>query len=185
MSDPRNDDANLWVSWDSYHRLIEQLALMVHESGWQFDQILCLARGGLRVGDQLARIFDVPLAILSTSSYRAAAGTVQGRLDIGQYITMAEGNPTGKILLVDDLVDSGLTLEQVGKRLAASYPEVTEVRSAVLWAKACSRIQPHYHVEFLPTNPWIHQPFETYDTLRPQELAERLRGERVEKLANS
>ena len=36
--------------------------------GWRFDQILCLARGGLRVGDQLSRIFEVPLAILATSS---------------------------------------------------------------------------------------------------------------------
>ena len=22
MSDPRNDDMNLWVGWDEYHRLI-------------------------------------------------------------------------------------------------------------------------------------------------------------------
>lgn len=171
MVDPRNDDANLWVSWETYHRLIERLALVVYESGWQFDQILCLARGGLRVGDQLARIFDVPLAILATSSYRAAAGTVQGRLDIGQHITMADGRPAGRILLVDDLVDSGLTLERVSQHLAASCPEVTEIRTAVLWAKACSRVKPDFHVEFLPTNPWIHQPFESYDTLRPHRLA--------------
>ena len=75
MTDPRNDDKNLWVGWDEYHRLIELLALQVHASGWKFDQILCLARGGLRVGDQLSRIYDVPLAILATSSYREAAGT--------------------------------------------------------------------------------------------------------------
>ena len=47
------------------HRLIARLALNVHESGWKFDKILCLARGGLRVGDQMSRIFDVPLAILA------------------------------------------------------------------------------------------------------------------------
>ncbi len=91
MTDPRNDDKNLWVGWDEYHRLIELLALKVHESGWKFDQILCLARGGLRVGDQLSRIYDLPLAILATSSYREAAGTEQGDLDIAQYITMTRG----------------------------------------------------------------------------------------------
>lgn len=171
MSDPRNDDANLWVSWDTYHRLIERLALEVYESGWAFDQILCLARGGLRVGDQLSRIFDVPLAILAASSYRAAAGTVQGHLDIGQHITMAQGHLTGRILLVDDLVDSGVTLERVSQHVAQHCADVTEVRTAVLWAKACSQVQPDYHVEYLPTNPWIHQPFETYDTLRPHRLA--------------
>ena len=68
-----SNDQHLWVSWDEYNRAIEKLALTVHESGWKFDQVLCLARGGLRPGDVCSRIFDVPLAILSTSSYREAA----------------------------------------------------------------------------------------------------------------
>ena len=180
MTDPRNDDKNLWVGWDEYHRLIELLALKVHESGWKFDKILCLARGGLRVGDQMSRIFDVPLAILATSSYREAAGTQQGELDIAQYITMTRGELSGKILLVDDLVDSGITLERVGRHLKERYPAVTEVRSAVLWYKACSKVEPDYHVTFLESNPWIHQPFEEYDTLRPHNLAAWLkRGKRA------
>ena len=87
MSLPDSTDKHLWVSWESYNRSIEQLALKVHESGWQFDQVLCLARGGLRPGDVFSRIFDVPLAILSTSSYRAEAGTVQGDLDISKHIS--------------------------------------------------------------------------------------------------
>ncbi len=57
MTDPRNDDKNLWVNWDEYHRLIELLALKVPESDWKFDKSLCLARGGLRRGDQLSCIY--------------------------------------------------------------------------------------------------------------------------------
>ncbi|WP_197387679.1 phosphoribosyltransferase [Ralstonia pseudosolanacearum] len=171
MNQPINDDAHLWVSWDDYHGLVERLALIVHESGWKFDQILCLARGGLRVGDQLSRIYDLPLAILATSSYREAAGTQQGNLDIAQYITMTRGELSGRVLLVDDLVDSGVTLERVGRHLRERYPAVTDVRTAVVWHKGCSKIQPDYAVQFLPTNPWIHQPFEEYDTLRPHNLA--------------
>ena len=53
-----SDDKDLWVSWDDYNRLIERLALKVYESGYQFDQVLCLARGGLRPGDVMSRIFD-------------------------------------------------------------------------------------------------------------------------------
>ncbi|MHA6883839.1 phosphoribosyltransferase [Ralstonia pseudosolanacearum] len=171
MNQPINDDAHLWVSWDDYHGLVERLALIVHESGWKFDQILCLARGGLRVGDQLSRIYDLPLAILATSSYREAAGTQQGNLDIAQYITMTRGELSGRVLLVDDLVDSGVTLERVGRHLRERYPAVIDVRTAVVWHKGCSKIQPDYAVQFLPTNPWIHQPFEEYDTLRPHNLA--------------
>ncbi|HTJ93705.1 MAG TPA: phosphoribosyltransferase [Pararobbsia sp.] len=170
MTDPRNDDQNLWVSWDEYHRLIEVLALVVHESGWKFDKILCLARGGLRVGDQLSRIYDLPLAILATSSYREAAGTMQGELDIAEYITMTRGDLSGNVLLVDDLVDSGVTLACVQQHLKERYPAVTAVCSAVIWYKACSTVKPDYFVQYLPTNPWIHQPFEAWDTVRPHNL---------------
>ncbi|MCF2133589.1 MULTISPECIES: phosphoribosyltransferase [Burkholderiaceae] len=170
-SDPRNDEQHLWVGWDDYHRLIERLALSVHESGWKFDKILCLARGGLRVGDQLSRIYDLPLAILATSSYREAAGTQQGDLDIARYITMTRGELSGNVLLVDDLVDSGVTLARVQEHLKERYPAITAVRSAVLWYKACSKVKPDYFVQHLPTNPWIHQPFEEWDTVRPHNLA--------------
>jgi hypoxanthine phosphoribosyltransferase len=50
-----DDGKHLYVSWDEYHMLIERLALKIHASGWQFDQILCLARGGMRPGDVLSR----------------------------------------------------------------------------------------------------------------------------------
>ncbi|MES2534999.1 MAG: phosphoribosyltransferase [Pseudomonadota bacterium] len=166
-----SDDKNLWVSWDQYNHAIESLALMVHESGWKFDQVLCLARGGLRIGDVFSRIFNVPLAILSTSSYREEAGTVQGSLDIARHITMTKGPLAGRVLLVDDLVDSGVTLEKVQHHLKEHFSAVTEVKSAVIWCKACSAVRPDFSHEYLATNPWIHQPFEEYDGLRPEQLA--------------
>jgi len=168
---PVSTDKDLWVSWDDYHRAIEALALMVHESGWRFDHVLCLARGGMRPGDIFSRIFDVPLAILSTSSYREEEGTVRGSLDIAKHITMTRGALSGRVLLVDDLVDSGVTLEQVQSHLKTNFPAVTEVKSAVIWCKACSSVRPDFYLEYLETNPWIHQPFEEYDGLRPHQLA--------------
>ena len=38
-----DDGKHLYISWAEYHQLIERLALNVHASGWQFDQILCLS----------------------------------------------------------------------------------------------------------------------------------------------
>lgn len=166
-----NSDTDLWVSWDDYHRSIVKLAQIVHESGWKFDQILCLARGGLRPGDILSRIFDVPLAILSTSSYRDDSGTLRGELDIAKYITMAKGYLAGKVLVVDDLVDSGVTLDRVQHHLQQNLTSVTEVKSAVIWCKACSSIRPDFYFDYLETNPWIHQPFENYDGLQPSQLS--------------
>ena len=145
----------------------------MHQSGWEFDNILCLARGGMRPGDILSRIFDKPLAIMSTSSYRAEAGTRQGNLDIARFITTPKGEIAGKVLLVDDLADSGHTLNAVIKLLKTSYAPITELRSAVLWTKGVSTFTADYSVEFLATNPWIHQPFEGYDNMRPAQLLEK------------
>lgn len=168
---PESTDKDLWVSWDDYHHAIVKLAQIVHESGWKFDQVLCLARGGLRPGDIFSRIFDVPLAILAASSYREDSGTVRGILDIAKYITMTKGSLSGKVLLLDDLVDSGVTLEKVQRHLKDNFPAVAEVKSAVIWCKLCSSIRPDFYLNFLETNPWIHQPFEEYDSLRPHQLA--------------
>ncbi|OIQ68481.1 xanthine phosphoribosyltransferase [mine drainage metagenome] len=164
------DGNHLYVSYDEYHNLIEKLAIKVHQSLWQFDTILCLARGGMRPGDILSRVFDKPLAIMSTSSYRSEAGTVQGQLDIAHYITTPKGQIAGKVLLVDDLADSGHTLKAVIEQLKTNYRPITELRSAVIWTKAVSTFTPDYCVEYLPTNPWIHQPFEGYDSMKPEQL---------------
>lgn len=168
---PQSTERDLWVSWSDYHDLIEQLVLLVDQAGIQFDHILCLARGGLRVGDVLSRVLDLPLSILAASSYRSAAGTEQGKLSLAPFITGAQGPLSGNVLVVDDLVDSGVTLAEVVAELSRAYPAVTKVCTAVLWYKAVSSFKPDFFVHFLPTNPWIHQPFEVYDHQRPQDLA--------------
>ena len=167
------DGKHLYVSYDEYHNLIEKLAIKIHQSNWPFDTILCLARGGMRPGDILSRIFNKPLAIMSTSSYRSDAGTVQGVLDLARFITTPKGEIAGKVLLVDDLADSGHTLNAVINLLKSNYKPITELRSAVIWTKGISTFTPDYSVELLPTNPWIHQPFEGYDALSPQQLIEK------------
>src|SRR4029450_11915945 len=136
-----DDGKHLYVSWDEYHMLIERLALKVHASGWAFDQILCLARGGMPPGDRFPRVSDKPLAIMSTSSYRAEGGTIQGRLDMAKYITLPKGELAGRVLLVDDLADSGVTLKAVVERLRG-IAAISELRSAVIWGKGASRYMP-------------------------------------------
>lgn len=161
---------DLHVSWDEYNRLVEKLAVRIHDSGWPFDAIVCLARGGLRVGDVLSRLFDRPLGVMFASSYREAAGMEQGSLFVSECLSSARPLPPGRWLLADDLVDSGATLLKVPSVIRERHPQVTELRTAVIWRKGASVVAPDYWVESLPTNPWIHQPFEEYDHLRPADL---------------
>jgi hypoxanthine phosphoribosyltransferase len=164
-------ETDLYVDWQGYHRMIERLALQIYESNWQFDVVLSLARGGLVAGNVLCRIFDKPLAVLSTSSYREAVGMEQGDLYIGKNIAMTQGELSGKVLLVDDLIDTGVTLAAVKEHLKQSYPAITDVRSAVLWRKGWAKQEPDYCVDLLDNCPWIHQPFEAYDALQPHMLS--------------
>jgi hypoxanthine phosphoribosyltransferase len=76
------------------------------------------------------------------------------------------------VLLVDDLADSGVTLRAVVERLRG-MPSITELRSAVIWTKKVSSYTPDYYVELLETSPWIHQPFEEYDGMGPEQLAKK------------
>ncbi len=164
--------ADLYVSWSDYHQKIEKLAARIYTSGWQFNQIVCLARGGLRIGDILSRIYHQPLAILATSSYSGAGKQERGNLKFAKHLTMTSTHLGSKILLVDDLVDSGITLQETIPWLHQySESPIEDIRSAVIWYKSCSVIEPDYYVDYLHDNPWIHQPFEPYEMTNPADLA--------------
>jgi uncharacterized protein len=128
----------------------------------------------MRVGDVLSRIYEMPLAILSTHSYASEGGTVRGELVIAEHMTMTSPRLGERVLLVDDMVDSGHTLAAVQTALPKRWPVIRSCRTAVLWWKACSTVKPDYYVDYLADDPWIHQPFEIYDTMRPEALRARL-----------
>lgn len=162
---------DLHISWTEYHHNIEVLAAKVYQSGWTFNQILCIAKGGLRVGDIFARIFDLPLAVMVASSYGGANNQVRGELHISPSLAMTTPQLGDRVLVVDDLVDSGETLLQSLIWLEHHHgPSIQSMRTAVIWWKNCSVFVPDYYAQYLPTNPWIHQPFESYEHMTPADL---------------
>jgi hypothetical protein len=166
--------SDLYISWTEYHEKVEQLAVKVYESNWHFNQIICLAKGGLRVGDIISRIYNQPLAILAVSSYGGPNNQVRGSITFARDLTMTTANLGSRVLLVDDLVDSGASLKRTLTWLDRNYGfYIDEIRTAVLWYKDCSIIKPDYYVDYLPDNPWIHQPFEPYEQMTPNQLAEK------------
>lgn len=165
----------LFVSWSEYHQLIERLAVQVHLSGWEFDQIICLSRGGLRIGDVFSRLYRKPLGVLAATSYGGEGDRIRGKLTFARHVTTTAPQMGSHILLVDDLLDSGVTLKETVPWLKENYPEqIIEIRTAVLWHKSHSVISPDYCVEFLEDNPWVHQPFERYELMTIEELASKL-----------
>ncbi len=132
----------------------------------------------MRPGDVLSRVFDKPLGIMSTSSYRAEAGTIQGRLDIAKYITMPKGELAGRVLLVDDLADSGVTLKAVVERLRG-MPSISELRSAVIWTEERFELHPG-----LLRRDAGNQPVDSSAVRRLRRAAPRCAGEEIRDLMN-
>jgi hypoxanthine phosphoribosyltransferase len=160
--------SDLKVSWDEYNRKIEELAITV--SDYEFNQIVCVAKGGLRVGDILSRIYNVPLAILSAESYDGKTQT-QGELVFSRDLAMTRPGLGSKVLLVDDLADSGTTLIKTVEWLRHYYGfYIKEMKTAVLWTKGCSAFTPDYQCEYLADSPWIHQPFGKYEVMTIEDL---------------
>lgn len=164
-----------FINWDNYYDLVIRLAKNIkedfennHDHEHQFyDQILCLARGGTPLGDALSRIFDLPLAILFTSSYKLL--DKQEGIYIDDQIAK-QNNTLGKnILLVDDLVDSGETLHAVAQFMQKHHQcngKQMKITTAVIWKKDSSMFVPDYYVKETTKNDWIVQPFEWLDNFK-------------------
>ena len=160
--------SDLYVSWEEYSAKIENLAIKVHESDFKYNQIVCIAKGGLRIGDVLSRLFNIPLAILSVESYHGETNEIQnqqGQFSFSRDLAKTTPNLGSHVLLVDDLADSGKTLIKSIKWIEMYYGFYLEqkIHTAVLWYKSSSQYKSNYYVDFLKDSPWIHMPFEKYE----------------------
>ena len=170
--------SDLFVSWEEYHQKTEELAIKVHDDGWEFNQVVCIAKGGMRVGDVFARLFNVPLAILSVESYRGDGNKKDQRGSVIFSRDLAKTTPNigSKVLLVDDLADSGITLKKSIDWLEHIYGFYLDepIRTGVIYYKSVSNYKPNYYVDYLSDSPWIHFPYEQYEGLDIEKLKKKL-----------
>ena len=122
--------------------------------------------GGHAPGDILSRVFDKPLAIMSTSFLPRRSRNPAEQPGHRRYITTPKGEIAGRVLLVDDLADSGKTLAAVIHQLKNNYANHRAAQrrhldeSAFhLYARLLGRILADQSLD--------HQPFEGYDAMRP------------------
>jgi hypoxanthine phosphoribosyltransferase len=160
-----------YFNWTEYYALVQELAHKIYDDKkghMEFDQILCLARGGTPLGDALSRMFNLPLAILFTSSYKMTSK--QQGIFIDNQIAKQNNRLGENILLVDDLVDSGETLEAVANYMKNNHKtqsgENIQITTAVLWKKDTSIFTPNYYAKETTQNDWIVQPFECFDDFK-------------------
>ena len=103
-------------------------------------------RGGAPIIDILSRIFKLPTAYIVIQSYSGKGmENKQGELIFAREISsIASEKDFEKVLLVDDLSDTGLTLNKSIEWLKKYDPVknyIKEIKTACLWKKKIIHIQ--------------------------------------------
>ncbi len=147
-----------YVSWPEYGNLAEALAEKVRASGKAFDLVVGIVRGGLPVAMVVSDRLDVRIDFINVKSYVGIGERGAPRI----LSTLTEEISGRRVLVVDDLVDQGDTMETVKAHLLAQAPALLEV--AVMFKKPWTKIEPDYFLEVVDR--WVVFPFELTEVNR-------------------
>ncbi|HEY1940661.1 MAG TPA: xanthine phosphoribosyltransferase [Roseiarcus sp.] len=141
------------VSWDQFHRDARALAWRLAASG-PFEAIVAITRGGLVPAAIIAR--ELELRVIETvciASYHDYKN--QGGLQVLKTIAddVAKSRDGSKILVVDDLVDTGATAKVVREMLPKAH-------FATVYAKPLGRPLVDTFITEVSQDTWIYFPWD-------------------------
>ncbi len=155
MNDRLPHEKGFHVSWDQMHRDSRALAWRLDGKGpddGMWKAVVGITRGGLVPAMIVARELDIRrVDTISIKSYNhQTQGSIPQIIKAPQADLMGDG--TG-ILIVDDLVDSGKTLEVVRKL----YPNA---HFATVYAKPSGKPQVDSYITEVSQDTWIFFPWD-------------------------
>ena len=164
----------LIISFDEYTKIVEKLAIQIHKT-YKPTVLVGIMRGAAPIIDILSRILKLPIAYIVIQSYSGKGmEDKQGKLMFAREISsLANSKDFNKVLLIDDLSDTGLTLNKSIEWLKNYGPTkdfIKEVKTACLWKKKSSSFEPDFCSVRLDSDPWIVQPTEHYEEISIEEI---------------
>ncbi len=153
MTDRLPHEKGFHVSWDQLHRDARALAWRLQddapEGGWK--AVVAITRGGMAPAMIVARELDI--RTVDTISIKSYNHQTQSEPRIIKSPDMEiVGDGTG-VLVVDDLVDTGRTLEVVAKEMPSAH-------IATVYAKPQGRPQVHTFITEVSQDTWIFFPWD-------------------------
>jgi hypoxanthine phosphoribosyltransferase len=144
-----------YISWSRFYSLSRILARRIHDSGFKPDVIVAIGRGGYMP----ARIISDFLHIMNLSSFKIEhyQGTRKNPVPLIKY-PLGRGVSGEKVLLVDDVCDSGGTFELADRHLEEQM-QLKEARTAVIHFKKTSSFIPDYYAGRIIKWRWIIYPW--------------------------
>tara|TARA_B100001769_G_scaffold271335_1_gene263956 strand:+ start:600 stop:1136 length:537 start_codon:yes stop_codon:yes gene_type:complete len=164
----------LIISFQEYTKIVEKLAMLIHNS-YKPTVLVGIMRGAAPIIDILSRILKLPIAYIVIQSYSGKGiEDNQGQLMFAREISsLANEKDFNRVLLIDDLSDTGLTLNKSIEWLKGYGPTknyIKEVKTACLWKKKSSSFEPDFCPIRLDSDPWIVQPTEHYEEISIDEI---------------
>lgn len=153
MTDRLPHEKGFHVSWDQLHRDARALAWRLDGTSWR--SVLAVTRGGLVPAMIVARELDIrTIDTISIRSYKGTGAEAgQGQLQLlKQPDPQVMGDGDG-VLVVDDLVDSGRTLELIRDM----YPKA---HFATVYAKPRGKLQVDTYITEVSQDTWIFFPWD-------------------------
>jgi hypoxanthine phosphoribosyltransferase len=142
------------LTWTEFGEASRELSRAVVEDGYRPDLILTVARGGLLPAGAMGYALDVKNVVVVNVEFYTG---VDERLDVPVMLPPvpdAVDLAGAKVLLVDDVADTGETLRLV-REFCGDH--VAEVRTAVLYEKPRSSVKCEY--VWRRTDRWIDFPW--------------------------
>jgi len=137
------------MKYYSYEEFVHDVkALVKQSSDYQADTLIAIARGGLTLGHAYASATDNrQLMSINSILYE---GDQRGKSC--EIFNVPELQHAKKVLLLDDIVDSGQTIKEVLEHLQKCFPDVT-FKIASIYYKKTAVIQPDFFIH--EANDWI------------------------------
>jgi len=150
------------LTWELFGTASRELAQLVADDGYVPEMILSIARGGLLVGGALGYALGVKNVYTMNVEFYTG---VDERLEVPRILPPAPDFVDldhARILIADDVADTGHTLESVEEFCAG---KVGEVRIAVLYEKTRSLVKCDY--VWRRTDRWINFPWSDQEPVVP------------------
>jgi uncharacterized protein len=149
MSDGREN-----LTWQEFGEASRDLARAIAADGFEPDLILSIARGGLFVAGALGYALSVKNLHVMNVEFYDGVGTTLDMPVMLPPVPKAVDFSAKKVLIADDVADSGKTIELVYDFIK---DQVDAVRSAVIYEKPRSVIKCDY--VWRRTDQWINFPW--------------------------
>ncbi len=143
------------LSWEEVESIAEKLAQKIKKSSFQPDYIIGITTGGLFPLALLAKELEIE-KILTFSAKTSGSEKIK-KLHIIYTPNIDLRNK--KVLLVDEIVETGITLRKIVETMVEKY-NVSELKTATLGVnKDRCLFYPDYYV-FFEKGEWVRFPWE-------------------------